>query len=436
MPSRLDSLSSLLECPACRATAWSSAGSESSGTLTCTVCGASYTSARGVLDLGDVDQDPHVRDERAAVRDTERRADLGGINDTFDDLADAQGDLRDALLALPHGNASRYYEEPGYFANVRASAPIFDFLATHLDLQPGHRLLDLGADLTWSTSHFARRGLDCTAVDINHHLTVGQMYGAHYGAPYHLVRADMRRVPFKAATFDIVFAISALHHNPELSAIAATIARVLKPGGQLALSEPYCTSEDAKRAFGQAQIAAGISEQTYLLSEWHDAFAAVGLDVETLRVCESFCAVYRKRTDPSDIVPTGTAGLFRHAYAGRLTVAHEPPATIAAGSDWTIPVAIENASRAVWCSTSQFPVHVCYHLHRRTDEGLRLVSYDNLRTLLPRAIDPGSQAVVPLRVSAIETPGDYVVEIDLVHEYVSWFAPHHFTGATVAFRVT
>lgn len=93
-------------------------------------------------------------------------------------------DLRDAILALPHGDDSQYYRGAGYFSNVRRSGPAFEFLLRHLDARPGERLLDVGADLTWSTSHMARRGLDCTALDINHHLSVGRLFGRHYEAPY------------------------------------------------------------------------------------------------------------------------------------------------------------------------------------------------------------------------------------------------------------
>ena len=69
----------------------------------------------------------------------------------------------------------------------------------------------------------------------------------------------MRRATFRAGTFDIVLAMNALHHNDSLQDVAAEIARVLKPGGRLAFSEPYCTTEEEKAAFGRTQIDAGIS---------------------------------------------------------------------------------------------------------------------------------------------------------------------------------
>lgn len=436
MSTRLNDLASLLQCPACSGSSWTVTGTELDGALCCGTCGGTYKATEGVLDLGDANEDAQVASERAAVRATERSAELGGINETFDDLAHATGELKDALLALPYGNGSRYYAEPGYFANVRASTAGFDFLVEHLDLRPGRRLLDLGADMTWCTNQFARRGLDCVAVDINHHLTVGRLFAHHTGAPYHLVRSDMRRVPFRDATFDIVIAISALHHNPELIEIAANIGRVLKPGGQLAFLEPYCENEDAKRAFGLEQIAAGISEQTYLLQEWHDAFAAVGLEVETHRVCDSFCAVYRKRAAESPAVaPGGVTQLFTGSYSGRVELANQTTPVIEPGQPWTVPITIHNTSNAVWCSTSHFLIRASYHLYRRVDGREELVAFDNVRTHLPQPLEPGRQITVPLEISTIEAPGDYVVEVDMLQEYVSWFAPHGFETFRLPFTV-
>src|SRR5690606_27573091 len=116
----------------------------------------------------------------------------------------------------------------------------------------------------------------------------------------------------------------------------------------LAFLEPYCENDEAKRTFGLDQIAAGISEQTYLLHEWHDAFAAVGLIVETHRVCDSFGAVYRKPAQAdATAAPTGIEALFRGSCRGRISPAHSTPRTVLPGESWTVAVTIDNASNAV-----------------------------------------------------------------------------------------
>jgi SAM-dependent methyltransferase len=426
--STMAALASLLRCPHCRATAWSATGDPNGGAIRCETCGAVFRCTEGVLDLGEANDTPGVTLERAAARESERVPALGGINDTFHDLSRAEGPLRAAILALPYGDGSRYYEEPGYFSNVRRSSPAFDFLVRHLEPRAGEQLLDLGADLTWSTSHMARRGLDCTALDINHHLAVGRMFAAHFNTPYHLVRGDMAHASFRNDTFDIVIAVNALHHAAQLEAAIANIGRMLRPGGRLGCIEPYCATEEAKAEFGRAQIEAGVSEHTYLLPEWHRALVNAGLRPRVFRIADSFAAVYEKSAG-------GSLDLLERFYAGHLSVAEGIPCIARPGETLEMPLVVRNNGNAVWCSSSQFPVLASYHLHRRRERAATLLAFDNPRTPLPAELEPGQQLTMLLRVAAPHEPGEYVAEIDLVHEYISWFAQKGMSGPTVEFAV-
>ena len=402
-----------------------------------------------MLDLGRDEEDHAVALEREGVRRTERDPALGGINDSFADLCHAEGALRDAILALPHGDGSRYYSEPGYFANVRASVPAFEFLVDSLPCAGGERLLDLGADLTWSTCHLARRGFACVAVDINHHLGVGRIFQEHYGVGYHLVRADMSHVSFIDRTFDVITAVNALHHGARLEVLARNVARMLKPGGRLGFIEPYCGSETEKQAFGRAQIAAGISEQTYLLEEWDRAFVEAGLTSEVTRIADSFSAVFRKaagRRAALAVLPApeaqptfaegATADVFSGFYASELTIVQEPGAELRAGELLELLVRVENRGNARWSPMSRFPVYASYHLYREDrDRGAQLLAFDNPRTPLPAEVAPGQAVTVGLRIAAPLEAGDYVAEVDLVHEDVRWFAERGLRGPRVRFRV-
>lgn len=51
------------------------------------------------------------------------------------------------------------------------------------------------------------------------------------------VRADARRLPFPAGTFDLVLAYDFLHHVRDMQAVADEIHRVLSPGGRFAAAE-------------------------------------------------------------------------------------------------------------------------------------------------------------------------------------------------------
>jgi SAM-dependent methyltransferase len=430
--------------------------------LACQACGATYPCENGVLILTEDCRDPEIAREREAARQTERDPALGGLGASFDDLSRAEGPLAEAMLALPYGDGSHYYDEPGYFANVRSSVAGFTFVLQNIGARPGERLLDLGADMTWSTSHFARRGLECTGVDINHHLPIAQLFERGYGVSYDLVQADMTDIPFSDASFDVVVGINTLHHSNRLGALAANIARILKPGGRLGFVEPYCQAEADKEAFGRAQIGAGISEHVYLLDQWHHAFAQAGLLVRTHRVADSFAAIYEKPQGPVSPPPEARASrddLFAGFYDGRLTVLLDPPSVVRPGEVFDVLLRVETRGRHTWCTNSHFLVRASYHLYRAglprrsPDNGLgakaggagmagrgagemgELVAWDNVRTPLPAAVSPGDAVAMAMKVTAPATTGDYVAEIDLLQEYISWFAPHGVESRRVRFRV-
>jgi hypothetical protein len=47
--------------------------------------------------------------------------------------------------------------------------------------------------------------------------------------------------------------------------------------------------------------------------------------------------------------------------------------------------------------------------------------HEGFRTALPATVEPGDTVLAPLDVLAPEKPGDHMLEVDLVHEYVRWF---------------
>jgi len=71
------------------------------------------------------------------------------------------------------------------------------------------------------------------------------------GATLGLTNANAKALPFRDASFDRAFSVEMMEHvfRPDREAVLAEIARVLKPGGRLALSTPNPSSpiEAAKR---------------------------------------------------------------------------------------------------------------------------------------------------------------------------------------------
>jgi len=385
----------------------------------------------GVLIVELAGERPEVVAEREGVLATERNAALGGIDDAFDDLAHADGALKDAILALPEGDDSRYYREPGYFLNVKNSLRGFGFVTRRLPRQTDQRLLDIGADLTWSTNHFAREGLRCTAIDVNHHLSVGELFQARFHRPYDMVRVDMHAEVFRSGAFDLVVAINALHHSGDIVRVAGNVARVLAPGGRLAAVEPYCIDVSQKENFGREQIEAGINENTYLLDEWHAAFTGAGLVLDELMLTDSCNMIYRKPAAGERVEALAT--MLERAHAGRLAVR---PAAGDTSGRWTdgeplaVSVEIVNLGNATWCSEGRAPIFVSYHVSKREGGLDTMVAFDNRRTAIPD-IEPGATAVCEVLVDAHHPSGMYTVTFDLVQEGICWFAQRGFTTDAV-----
>jgi hypothetical protein len=101
----------------------------------------------------------------------------------------------------------------------------------------------------------------------------------------------------------------------------------------------------------------------------------------------------------------------------------EVPARVAARGRVKIRVALRNAGRSVWLARerglSPFQLSAANHW---LDAGGRVVTNDDGRGALPRDLRPGDEAEVAFDVNAPPRPGDYLLEIDMLQEGVSWFA--------------
>jgi SAM-dependent methyltransferase len=121
-----------------------------------------------------------------------------------------------------------------------------------LGLRAGELLLDLGAGNGRHAFEAFRRGARVVATDFNAAdmrdcgsmceamVEEGQAPAGGLGAG---VVGDGQRLPFPDATFDRIIAAEVMEHIPDDEAAAAELARVLKPGGTLAVTVPAWLAE-------------------------------------------------------------------------------------------------------------------------------------------------------------------------------------------------
>lgn len=120
-----------------------------------------------------------------------------------------------------------------------------DFAA--FPIEPGMSVLDVGCGQGRHSFAAFRRGAHVTALDLNESdlADVKSMFAAMElqgeagpGATAAVQHADVREMPFAADSFDRVIASEILEHIPDDRAAMAEIARVVRPGGLVAVTVP------------------------------------------------------------------------------------------------------------------------------------------------------------------------------------------------------
>jgi SAM-dependent methyltransferase len=112
--------------------------------------------------------------------------------------------------------------------------------AEWLDVPPGGTVLDVGSGPGTVTASLARAaGKDGLAlgVDISEAMLTRAVHneaGPHVG----FIRADAQRLPLRDNTVDAVVSMAVLQLVPNPTAALAEMARVLRPGGRLAIMVP------------------------------------------------------------------------------------------------------------------------------------------------------------------------------------------------------
>ncbi len=167
-------------------------------------------------------------------------------------------------------------------SNWLGAAHSFRHLLAHY-IQPGMRVLEIGAGKSWGGHYLVEQG--CTYVgcdlvtDANIGLGRAHFYQSHFDISYEVIGADAEYLPFADASFDLVYAVAALHHALDLPQMLRELARVTRPGGTVAgLSEgvrsflvaPDAPSQDKEKAYG-------INEHVYTLLDYLRAYRSAEL---------------------------------------------------------------------------------------------------------------------------------------------------------------
>ncbi len=122
---------------------------------------------------------------------------------------------------------------------VHAQGASLARLLAILPLQPTWRVLDVATGAGHTAHTLAPHVRQVIAVDLTLPMLAQtrQLAQAKGLAQVEVSAGDAEAIPFAAASFDLVTCRLAAHHFPEIGRFLAEVARVLKPGGLLAIAD-------------------------------------------------------------------------------------------------------------------------------------------------------------------------------------------------------
>ena len=152
------------------------------------------------------------------------------------------------MSSICSGNAQQYGDSRKLAARARlhekytiAETGWFPWIARHLPLRAGDRVLDIGCGPAWfwaAAAHILPEKLGLTLADLSPGM-VQEAVERCKALPFETVigqQADAASLPFADGTFDAVIAMHMLNHVPDPVAWIMEMFRILKPGGFLAVT--------------------------------------------------------------------------------------------------------------------------------------------------------------------------------------------------------
>jgi len=358
----------------------------------------------------------------------------------------ARLDTWDVLLAKP-------------FYSVHESADLltsFGALLNSLELSHGLTVLDFGVGSGWTSWMLSQLGCRVIASDISHSALAitAERYArlplvGNVTQPV-LLPFDGHRLDLDDASVDRISCNDAFHHVPNPVEVLAEFARVLRPGGICAMSEPgpeHSLTPQSQNEMRNFRVV----ERNTIVEETAPQARAVGFATYEVAVYVGLphfvdAEAFARTIDPASPVPNELVRSFlenrrliRMRKAGTAMLDSRRRDALAASlhvdiAGDVVRLRAENVGTALWLQdpTDFGLVNAGAHLFGADGQ---LLDFDFMRMRLQPTDDPippGGQVEVVADLPHLD-PGRYRVEFDLVAEGVAWFSENG--NATVSVDV-
>ena len=327
-----------------------------------------------------------------------------------------------------------------------------------LGCRPGDEVLDLGAGSGFSTEMLVRFGYRVTALDpdtralvqARRRLGLDRRLRSELGR---MVTGIAEALPFADAVFDGVAGMNVVHHVDDQVAAMRDLARVLKPGGRAAFSEPGTRHLEmpetarARREHGEDDKAFDVRELGAIAKA--NGFSRVELaplpypflvpveigELDAYVRGEHPVPLTRPATVAQHLIESHPVFVLvrdgerakdsRRPAALRADLAiGDRPAAVRAGDTFEVSVTARNTGDTRWLAGPPFAIgYVSVGCKLLAEDG-RLVDDRLGRTPIARDVAPGESVAARLAVTIPTTlaPGRYGLAVDLVDEWICWFS--------------
>jgi len=108
-------------------------------------------------------------------------------------------------------------------------------------------------------------------------------------------------------------------------------------------------------------------------------------------------------------------------YNAEYTAIDEIPDSMDMGTGYKLKIKVKNTGALTWNRNGDNPVYLSYHWIDFNSK--EVVVFDGKRSIIPEdGVDIGGEAVFDLTVITPSEPGEYILQIDLVQEGITWFS--------------